>query len=363
MPLPTAVANKPKVLIFMLARRGCIAYANEMASLFECTEIKMYASCYSEEVLPEGSHLIPTFRNAFEFIGRTFWTLPNFLWKIRADFRQGYRIFYFPVFHHWNPILILAAKWLGAKTVLTVHDAVVHPGEPQLVEDWFQNWAVRLAHQVIVLSEFVKSQLPARFQAETHVIPHPLLFSETNAPVRIPSQCPKLLFLGRIAHYKGVDWLLEAVKSFPAGRIEKLTIAGLPMQETLLPDTAFPIQKIERWLSDAEILHLLQKHDILILPYREASQSGVVTLGISTAIPMVVTKVGGLQEQLTEEEAIWVEPTVESIQKGILELIEKPDLYQGLYQKLVQKRAAATPDSIREQLEMIFQNLLDNKKK
>ncbi len=352
--------QSPKVLVFILARRGCIAYANEMASLLQNNEIKIYASRYSEETLSVNSHLISTFRNSFEFLWCTFWTLPHFLWKIRADFRHGYRIFYFPVFHHWNPAILWLARQLGAKTILTIHDAVFHPGEWQLEQGLFQKWALPLADRIIVLSGFVKSQLPIHFQSKTIVIPHPLLLTEKDAPLRILSKNPRLLFLGRIAHYKGVDLLLEAVKDFPSEKIQQLTIAGMPMQETPIPNTAFPIQKIERWLSEAEVLQLLETHDIMVLPYREASQSGVVTLGISSAIPMVVTNVGGLPEQLAADEAVWVEPTAESIQRGILELLENRDLYQHIHQKLLQKRAQASQSSIRAQLETLIQDVVNN---
>lgn len=351
---------KPKILVFILARRGCIAYANEMISLLQNVEIKIYASRYSEEILPNNSHLIPTFRNAFEFVWRTIWTLPNFLWKIRADFRQGYQIFYFPFLHHWNPAILLLAKWLGAKTVVTVHDALAHPGEPELAENWLQNRTIHLANQLVVLSAFVKNQLPNRFHSKTKIIPHPLLFAEIIAPNRMLSTSPKLLFLGRIAYYKGVDLLVEALQDFSSETIQQLTIAGMPMQETPIPATTFPIQKIERWLSDAEILQLLTEHDILILPYREASQSGVITLGISSAIPMVITKVGGLQEQLAEDEAIWVEPSVESIQKGLLKLIENADLYQIIHKKLLQKKVQSSPNNIQAQLNTLFHSLATN---
>lgn len=351
-----------KVLVFVLARRGCIAYANEMISQLSDFEIKIYASRYCEDTLPANSHLIPTFKKMSGFLLSTFITLPNFLWKIRKDVRQGYQIFYFPVFHHWNPAILWLGKRLGVKTVLTIHDAVFHPGEWQLGQQLFQNWAIPYADRLVTLSAFVKNQLPKRWQTKTQVIPHPLLFAETIAPLRVASPIPKVLFLGRIAHYKGVDLLLQAVKDFPSSKIQKLTIAGMPMQETPIPTTSFPIQKIERWLSDEEILQLLKEHDILALPYREASQSGVVTLGISSAIPMLITKVGGLPEQLAEAEAIWVEPSVESIQKGLLKLIEQPYLYQNIHQKLLRKNVKANQNDIRAALGNLLQDLTTRRK-
>jgi len=351
MPTP-----KVKILVFMLARRGCIAYANEMCKDLQHSpiELKIYASRFCEEPLLSTSVLVPTFRNSIEFLWRTLFSLPVLLWKMRQDVKKGYQIIYFPMFHHWNPALLWFAKWWGAKTFLTVHDAVFHLGEWQFGQAFFQKMALPLAHQIIVLSAFVKSQLSLTLQQRTIVVTHPLLSITQKNSIRKHTTRPSILFLGRIARYKGIDLLLEALKDFKNEQIAKLTIAGMPMYEPGIPVTDFPIQTIKRWLSDTEIEQLLAIHNILVLPYREASQSGVVTLGIAATIPMVVTKVGGLREQLTTEEAIWVEPTLSSIREGILQLIEQPDLYQSLHQNLQVKYQKLKETSSKEQLYLLF---------
>lgn len=322
----------------MLARRGCIAYANVMLNGLQDAETKVYASRFCTELLPENSELITTFYSARSFVWNSLFYLPVFLWKIFQDIRQGYQIIYFPTFHHWNPAIILLARFWGAKTILTVHDAKPHPGERMLGQYWFQMPAIYWSHQIITLSEFVKKQLPTTAQKKAIVIPHPVLTSAQKTSSRKLSNQPSLLFLGRIAKYKGVDILLEAVKDFPKGTIEKMTIAGLPMMEIDLPKTAFPVHLLQKWLSDEEVHRLLAEHDMLILPYREASQSGVVTLGIAAAIPMIITKVGGLTEQLSNQEAVWVEPEPESIRTGILKLIGDPGLYREIHQGLKAKQ-------------------------
>ncbi len=341
----------------MLARRGCIAYANEMLENLQGAELKIYASRFCEEQLPENHYLITTFRSAFSFVWNSLFYLPVLLWKITKNIRQGYQIIYFPTFHHWNPAIILLARIAGAKTILTVHDAVPHPGERPLGQGWFQELAVRWTHRIIVLSDFVKNQLPLAAQDKTSVIPHPVLTSNQQDFSRKLSKQPSLLFLGRIAQYKGIDLLLEAVKDFPKDKIGKLTIAGLSMMKIDLPKTDFPIHLLQKWLSEEELQKLLLEHDVLILPYREASQSGVVTLGTAAVIPMVVTKVGGLPEQLNEAEAIWVEPEPDSIRDGILKLIENSELYKEIHQKLRAKSSKEDNQKIAQQLMDLFQDL------
>lgn len=342
----------------MLARRGCIAYANEMLENLQGAELKIYASRFCEEQLPENHCFITTFRSGFSFVWNSLFYLPVFLWKITKNIQQGYQIIYFPTFHHWNPAIILLARIAGAKTVLTVHDAVPHPGERALGQQWFQGISIRWSHQIVVLSDFVKNQLPRSVQDKVSVIPHPVLTTTQQTSSRNLPNPPSLLFLGRIAHYKGIDLLLEAAKGFPKEKIRKLTIAGLPMMDIALPNTDFSIQFHQKWLSNKEIQQLIQEHHILVLPYREASQSGIVTLGVAAAIPMVITKVGGLTEQLNEAEAIWVEPKPDSIRDGILKLIENPELYQEIHQKLRAKSSKETNQKIAQKLTDLFQDLL-----
>ena len=49
---------------------------------------------------------------------------------------------------------------------------------------------------------------------------------------------------------------------------------------------------------------------------------------------MVITKVGGLQEQLPHEAAVWVEPEVKSLRDGIERLIKEPEMYRNLQTRL-----------------------------
>ncbi|MBX6744599.1 MAG: glycosyltransferase, partial [Acetobacteraceae bacterium] len=55
-----------------------------------------------------------------------------------------------------------------------------------------------------------------------------------------------------------------------------------------------------RWVAEAEIPALIAAADALVLPYREASQSGVVSLAHAMGVPVVATPVGGLREQVAD---------------------------------------------------------------
>jgi glycosyltransferase involved in cell wall biosynthesis len=79
---------------------------------------------------------------------------------------------------------------------------------------------------------------------------------------------------------------------------KSLTIAGegqgIPFESS---DT---VKIINRWLSDREIEDLISSHSLVVLPYIEASQSGIIPLANALGVPVVVTPVGGLASQIKQ---------------------------------------------------------------
>ena len=134
----------------------------------------------------------------------------------------------------------------------------------------------------------------------------------------------RLLFLGRGVKYKGLENLIAAVADLP---IQQLTIAGKMTYS--LTATSEKIDIIDDYISEDRMKELLLSHHILVLPYTEASQSGILTIGIAAEMVMVISKVGGLEEQLASDAAIWVAPTVASLKAGLQELIGSRTRYEG----------------------------------
>lgn len=264
------------------------------------------------------------------------------LWlQVLLAWRRGARAAYFPVFHPWNLCILWLCRLLRVRTILTVHDGLLHPGEANPIEQWCEHACIRLADHLIFLSHYVmeRTRKATGFKTQADVLGHGILpvRGDTPAERALPAQ-PRLLFLGRLAAYKGLDLLLEAVEGLPAEAFDGLTIAGWPVRASETPQSANPkVQVRAGWLSNAEAEALLRSHDILILPYTEASQSGILTLGVAAAIPMVITRVGGLPEQLSPGEAVWVEPDAASIRSGVQALLFNPFLYADISRRLALK--------------------------
>jgi len=120
---------------------------------------------------------------------------------------------------------------------------------------------------------------------------------------------PVILFFGLLRPYKGLDLLLDACRSLgprSAGdEPPELWIAGNPrMDLTELKAKAaalpIPVRWATRFITDDEIAPLMRRADLLVLPYRDGEQSGVLYTGIAFGKAMVVSEVGGIGEVARE---------------------------------------------------------------
>lgn len=330
------VSQKP-LLVFLLTRRGCRPYALQMLHHLSLPQ-KVFVSAYGPD-LP-GAERVRTYRSGIEIILNSIFVLPFLLLKVRRQFNDSCKVAYFPVFHHWNLPLIWWCRLNGIKTIVTVHDGILHKGEDNRLDQWMQDRCIRMADTTVFLTEFVRQTVLRRFTpaGDTYVIPHGILPLKSSIPHRPSLNHPaRLLFLGRIGKYKGLELLLEALKQLPEDKFDHLTIAGQALYPLSIPEDK-QVRRIDRRLSEEEMATLLQTHDVLVLPYLDATQSGILTLGVQAAIPMVITKVGGLTEQLAMDEAIWVAPNVDSLAKGMSLLLSDPDHYTSIHEKLLKKR-------------------------
>lgn len=122
------------------------------------------------------------------------------------------------------------------------------------------------------------------------------------------SRPPVILFFGLLRPYKGLDVLINAVGQLAAPTGEtapELWIVGNPrMDLTDLREQAAKLRLDVRWLTrfieDAEIPEIMRRADVLVLPYLDGEQSGVLYTGLAFGKPMVVSDVGGIGEVARE---------------------------------------------------------------
>lgn len=205
-------------------------------------------------------------------------------------------------FHVWFDLAL--AAWRRYPLVYTVHDFRAHPGDKltQKTPFWLEMLARRSADQIIVHSQHVEELLAKELGGTVkniHRLPHIQLGSEP-VPVKFEEDENLILFFGRIWEYKGLEYLIRA---------EPLITSRVPQARILIAGQGEDFERYRRMMKNPE--HFLidndyiseertgeyfQRASVVVLPYIEASQSGVIPLAYSAGKPVVATEVGGLPE-------------------------------------------------------------------
>ncbi len=237
----------------------------------------------------------------------------------------------------WDMAMVAALSVVPTKLVLVLHDAFVHPGDEYPMRQTLLHRNVRLADALIVLSDHVREQATNNlgYPAErVWKMPHgAFTFGDAVRPSSHPrgARPLRILFFGRIMPYKGLGHLLRACHALQEKGIPTdLTIAGSGSLEPYagLLDRLHSAQVHNRWLSDAEIGSLMAGSDFAVLPYTEASQSGVAATAYAAGRPVVATPVGGLAEQVVQGATglLAQDMSVDALANAIEAFIKDPEL-------------------------------------
>lgn len=215
------------------------------------------------------------------------------------------------------------------------------PHEKRPGDKVFTTYFLKPIDAFITMSEKVLSDL-RMFEARKPAlyIPHPLYdnFGESidrviaRETLRIGLSDKVILFFGFIRKYKGLDILLDAMQILQnkdAGI--KLMIAGefygdrkpydeqiirLGIEKSLILKTSF--------IPDSDVKNYFCASDLVVQPYRNATQSGVTPLAYHFEVPMVVTNVGGLPTMVPDNKVgLIAEPNAQSLADKILEYFAK----------------------------------------
>lgn len=227
----------------------------------------------------------------------------------------------------------------GARYVHFMHDASLHPGEQSPIVAALRRLHVRPVDEVMVFSESVRQGAVQgwKFHPEhVHLSQLPPMFSNqmgAQQPRRLPTDRPVVCgMFGRAVEYKGFDLAVEAVAALRArGRDVQLRLVGngvtafIPAQHR----DAEWLQVEDRWLADDEIVGVMDTFDVLLLPYKEASQSGVLAEAAALGLPVVTTPVGGLPEQLNSLQCgeAATEVSASAVATAIDKLLASPEHY------------------------------------
>ncbi len=171
-----------------------------------------------------------------------------------------------------------------------------------------------------------------------------------------------LLFFGFIRKYKGLDILLEAMQD---QRIKdagvKLIVAGEFYDdrvgyEDLLRKVEGQVHLFTDFIPNDEVKLFFSAADLIVQPYRSATQSGITQVAYHFEKPMVVTNVGGLAEVVPDGKTGFItSPEPRAIADAIVRFFQ-PDSIPHLENNLrIQKQKYSWETFVNSLMELAFQ--------
>lgn len=232
------------------------------------------------------------------------------------------------------------------KLVLTLHDPFTHSGRKDKQGERDRVRAFRHINKLILLNknqveEFMNAYKVSR--DNIFVSKLGMYDSITRVtPIPFKSKGPYILFFGLIAEYKGLEYLMNAMKKIHKKFPDiKLVVAGsgkFYFDVTPFRDVNF-IEIHNHYISVPELAGMLYGCLFSVCPYIDATQSGVIQTAFSLNVPMVVTNVGALPEAVKDGETGLVVPPCDddALADAMIRLIEHPDLLESMRNNIENK--------------------------
>src|SRR3954470_4848542 len=200
----------------------------------------------------------------------------------------------------------------GRPVVLTAHDVL--PREPRAGQLRAQRRLYERVDHVVVHSAHGRARLTGALgldAARVTVIPHGAFTHFAGLDARLPAELPTVpadrpvvALPGLLRPYKGLDLLLEAWRGIADA---ELWVVGMPRMA--VPATLPPgVRLVARFVADAELAGVLRRADLVVLPYREIDQSGVLYAALGLGRPLLLSSVGGFPEVAASTGAAEVVP-------------------------------------------------------
>ncbi len=270
-----------------------------------------------EQAVPDGGPDLPPFAATTRPLR---WDRPWSWWRTGQRLRGHDLVIVVVVVPVQVPALLALVRALGPRgrrprVLVLAHNVVPHenhPGGP-----WLMNRILRAADTVLVHSEQLARQAREHGAREVRWAPLPPHLPGGTPPARRPAQAAprrpggsgdppavRVLALGMVRRYKGFDLLLEAAREVPEVQVtvagEQWGAAGERVRELAAdPLLAGRISVLPGYVPGEGIPPLLARHDVLALPYRDATGSQNVLLGHAHGLPVLATTVGTFPDQVS----------------------------------------------------------------
>ncbi len=245
------------------------------------------------------------------------------------------------------PFYYVVRRLTGIRIVVLLHNLSSH--DSFFFEPMMQRPLATFADGIITLSEAVSREASAAMP-HTPLLPlfHPIYEPEGDKPSRhdarralgIDDYLPLLLFFGYVRPYKGLEMMLRAMPSILSREPSlRLVVAGqfhedLSRYKLLIEHLGIgeSVDLYPGYVAAERTALYFAAADAVVLPYRNATQSGVVPLAYGYGRPVIVTPAGALPEVVSHGKTGWVarDLSPEGFAQAVGEFLESRESLDGM---------------------------------
>lgn len=259
--------------------------------------------------------------------------------------------------------------------VSTFHDTKLHIGESSLLGRLILYWHRIYSDHIIVHGKILKYQMIDEYnlsEKKIHSIPigeHEVAPFKRYIQPDLQEDGNLVLFFGRIWKYKGLEYLIMA---------EPLITKEIPDAKIIIAGAGEDFKKYENMMHNRdnfiiynyripykEGAELFQRCSLVVLPYIEASQSGVIPTAYGFKKPVVVTSVGSLPEIVDDGITGYIVPPkdVNALAEAIIKLLKDDKLRRQMGENAyIKLKTDLSWDNISEKTIQVYKEAILGKK-
>lgn len=261
--------------------------------------------------------------------------------------------------HPYDPVIF---KFIRTNKLATVcHDPIPHSGNNDQIAEKYHD-QIRHSGEIIVLTKAFIPVLEERYGIERshiHYLRHGLMvYQRSSSPMKKndPAESINYLFFGRIEAYKGLHVLADAYRLLTQNYSNvSITIAGggdfsdYTDEYQELPNVTI----INRYINEEEIESLFDTgNTVVVLPYIDATQSGVIPIAFDFGVPVIASNTGGLAEQLFGGEygILFETGNSQALADSMAAFVNSPKTYQYQAKKMKEGRDLLKWENVAKEL-------------
>jgi glycosyltransferase involved in cell wall biosynthesis len=266
--------------------------------------------------------------------------------------------------------------FFGKRLILTVHDPIRHSSATRKVEEFNRKRAFKNIKNLILLnnnqkSEFIETyKIPPRTQIYNSSLSSYDYLNIYDKELRFKDCGRYILFFGNVVSYKGLEYLFPAMVRLHEEYPEvSIVVAGKG-------EYYFDISEYEHldyfkiindFIPDDKLASLIRNCAFVVIPYIDATQSGVTMSAYAFCKPCIATDVGGLPEMVINNKyGIIVPPkNIDGLAKAMATLIGNTELIDKFSKNIESdyKNGDKSWRSIANEMKLIYQQVINDSSK